>query len=188
MAILSNAAKSEEESASSLIIHTLAVILQLGLLDFEFWECVAASQAFREVSRSLVLFDKRKQVRSLVIKMIQEFADSEEERLDMHPDQTDLRGEAHHRIARYFWALGLDLMPETVKDPNQCYEIFSLLHSLMRKVFAKHGHLVDLHSLAVRTSELLMSHESTEVSTKLAVIMQMKMLKILLGYQPGGTF
>ena len=186
IAILSNAARSQEESALPLIIHTLAGILRLGLLDSKFWEGATASPVFNRIARGLVLFDRRKQVRSLVIKMIQEFADSEGELLDASSDQADLRGEAQHRIARYFWALGLEIMPEAVTVPNQCYEIFSLLHSLMRKVFTKHRHLVDLHALAVQTSELLTRHESTEASTKLPHIIQM--LTIRPGYQSAGTF
>lgn len=172
VAILSNAVKSREELALPLIVHTFAAIMRLGLLDSKFWESVTASEIFRDVVSNLVLFDSRDKLRAMVIKMIQESADCEDELPDASSDQADDHGQLSHRIARYFWVLGTGLMTEAVMEPTRCCELFDLLHSLMDNTFASRPNLVDFRALAVQASGLLVRHEPTEASTKLAATMQ----------------
>lgn len=166
VALLTKAAMSDEEFSLSLIFHTFNAVLRLGLLDTKFWESVVHNSAFRNLAIDLILFDSREQVREQVVTSILDFAVKEESLLYATSGENDGHDEALHPISRYFWDVGLGVICEAAQMPDQCAECFSLLHGLMRGVFARRRHLVDFHDLAVRTSELLLSHESTEASTR----------------------
>jgi hypothetical protein len=167
VSVLHKAASSNEDSAFHLTLNSLSAILRLGLLDLHFWEQTLSRESFISVVQSLVLFDPRRKVREIAVQIIEEHVsldDQLSEAAKNEDEESSTHGRHPHRLAQFFWSIILDILPEASFNSEHCHEFFALSQFLLCSVFNRWTNLVDFHTTAERSSQLLLDHASLEVS------------------------
>jgi hypothetical protein len=165
VSILHKAASSYEDSAFHLTLNSLSAILRLGLLDLQFWEQTLSREAFISVVKSLILFDPRSKVREIAVQIIEEHVSLDDQLSVAAKNEESSTYSLHpHRLARFFWSVILDILPEASFTSENCHEFFALSQFLLCSVFNRWTNLVDFHTTAERSSQLLLDHASLEVS------------------------
>lgn len=167
ISILSMALSSTEKQAEGLTMQAFPALLMLGHHDSKVWESLASSASFKQTFSQLILYDARQSLRMRTLKFIQSFNETESQSCrTLALEQLGRGPEAQHRISRWFWDCGVELLDDARGMPDQCSELMSLVLTLTNNLILVRRDLVDLHALAELASRLLLGHQTTEVSSR----------------------
>ena len=162
----------DDDCVLASIFQNIGAIFRLGLLDADFWISVTSSVKFRQAIVSLILAEKRKHVRTGVVKLIHEFVEAED--CLLNPPLTESEPEdtqtCSYRIAKYFSEVVIELIPEAASATETCHEFFTLAFHLVERNFTRQLNLVDSQALASQTSGLLLRCQSSEVSRPIPLL------------------
>lgn len=149
--ILSDAIGSADQTGSHLVFRILEALLWLGLMDVKFWEGLISDQIFLAAIRRLLL-DSAKPVREMLARTVKEFIIRE----------NDISSRDLHHVARFFWSVVSQLIPDAAIRPDHCHEVFELSHFLVTEATIRWRHELDLKALTIQLSGLLIAHVSSE--------------------------
>ncbi|KAM0377039.1 hypothetical protein HYE67_003686 [Fusarium culmorum] len=156
--ILSYAADCPGDEPSTAITLTLLLCLRLSIMEDQFWTKLSANTDFSRVLRRLILTDPRQVIRVRSIKIMQEFFTILEHTAVDRASDNNLDG----LVATYFWTIARDLISEAPDIPHQCDELFRFTYFLLIRINKQAPELVNIATLAAKTSQLLLEHTTTE--------------------------
>ena len=166
MGILSDAAESRDDATDTLISSTLGIILQLGLLDHDFWSKISANDAFIAIMHNLALYNRRPSVQATLANVVQDAVGAEDRAVSRSlTSQPGSQNGTSHIITRDLWSFFSSLLPKLVQVPAKCKDIFRILEDLLNRICLHLPAVVDMHQLAGQVSQLLLDHVPVEVST-----------------------
>lgn len=159
------ALNSAEKQAEGLTTQAFRVLLMLGHHDRKLWESIESSQSFGPLVSRLILYDARPSLRVRTYKFIHTFNETEMQGARSHTSEDSGRDfEAQYRISRWFWKHAVQLLQDSSTLPSQCTELMSLILTLTDNLLLVRRDIVDLRALAELAIDLLLKHETTEVS------------------------
>ncbi|KAH6965506.1 hypothetical protein EDB82DRAFT_300975 [Fusarium venenatum] len=145
--------------APSFAVHLALLLCQrLSAVDSQFWTKLSTNPGFGRVLRCLLLTDHRQAIRARSIKVIQEFFNVVEHAATGHASISTHNGS----VATYFWVVTKDLISEAASFPHQCEELFRLAYFLLARISKQAPEVVNIATLAAKTSQLLLEHTTTE--------------------------
>lgn len=142
-----------------LVEQTLNAVFSLGLESRSIWEKFSASPEFSALLQNLILRDSRQGLRHLLAAMIEGIVNTEAQRLRPH-------AETHGPMTLFFWDTFSSILQEADVHADQSYALLHICAVLLTRISARPCQ--EARSAILGTSELLsellLQHESTEVS------------------------